>query len=128
MEKGHTQMEEDSVHSVIEHKVKKRNTVIYVPQKYVDIMREVRPAHPYVVHYVDHTFFKDYTNLDYYSSIRPGIKVGDPVVTDLRVLHYSQNGCITYKLMFEDNRKDLPRRTRNAEVNPGDPGPLHEDK
>ena len=65
LEKGHTQMEVDSIHSVIEYKVKQQNTVIYVSHKYVDIMREVRPAHPYVVHYADHTFFKDYTNLDY---------------------------------------------------------------
>ena len=54
LEKGHTQMEVDSVHSVVERKIKRKN--IYVPQNYVEILQEVRPAHPFVVHYIDHSF------------------------------------------------------------------------
>ena len=40
LEKGHTYMIVDSVHSVIEHKVK--NKPIYVPQHYIDAIKEVR--------------------------------------------------------------------------------------
>lgn len=127
LEKGHTQMEVDSVHSVIERKVRKRKTCIYVPQNYVDLMREARPRQPYVVHYVDHSFFKDYTELNYYNSIRPGTRAGDPVVTDLRVIHYSRNGHITYKLLFGDEFQELPRKARNSEANPDNPGPLYEE-
>ncbi|KAH3710971.1 hypothetical protein DPMN_070469 [Dreissena polymorpha] len=36
--------------------------------------------------YVDHQFFRDYSNLSYYNSIRPG-----HVVTDIRVLKYTLN-------------------------------------
>lgn len=43
--KGHTQMEVDSVHSVIERQVKQ--TSIYYPGDYVRIMQDVRPDNPY---------------------------------------------------------------------------------
>ncbi|KAH3798217.1 hypothetical protein DPMN_151811 [Dreissena polymorpha] len=32
-----------------------------------------------MVKYVDHQFFRDYSNLSYYNSIRPGHGVGTPV-------------------------------------------------
>jgi hypothetical protein len=40
LEKGHTQMEVDSVHSVIERKLK--NKPIYVPVNYIDIFEGAR--------------------------------------------------------------------------------------
>lgn len=124
LEKGHTQMEVDSVHSVIERKLKRKN--IYVPQNYVDVMTSVRPSQPYIVHYVDHSFFKKYSDLSYYTSIRPGTKVGDPVVTDLRVIHYSANGEVTYKLMFSDDFSEFPRRAKNSEAQREEPFKLHD--
>ncbi len=68
LERGHTQMEVDSVHSVIERKLK--NQQIYVTQNYVDIMKGARRILPYKVRYVDHTFFRNYQEIQAYSSIR----------------------------------------------------------
>lgn len=48
--------------------------------------------------YLTHGFFKDFTSLNYYQSIRPGSKAGDPTVTDLRVLRYLPDGIIGYKV------------------------------
>lgn len=46
----------------------------------------------------DHSFFKDFTTLKYCSSIRPGRKVGDPTVTDLKAIKYNPEGFIEFKL------------------------------
>jgi len=56
LEKGHTQMECDSVHSVIERK--KKNRDIFVPVQYVQLIQDARTKSPYKVCYIDHTFFK----------------------------------------------------------------------
>lgn len=45
-------MEVDSVHSVSERKVKKKQ--INVPQHYIDAIKEVRQDNPYEMHYVDY--------------------------------------------------------------------------
>lgn len=109
LEKGHTQMEVHSVHSVIERKIK--NKPIYSPQSYVDAMRECRPSQPYNVKYVSHEFFRDYSSLNYYQSIRPGVKPGDHTVTDLRVLKYNPLGIIMYKLHHDHEQfHELLRR------------------
>ena len=85
LEKGHTQMECDSMHSVIESR--KKNKDIFVPAQYVQLIQDSR-AKPYKVKYIDHTFFKDFSTIREYSSIRPGRKAGDPTVVDLRCLKY----------------------------------------
>lgn len=110
LEKGHTQMSCDSVHSVIERKIK--NRIISVPADYVNIMEIARKnPMPYSVSYKDHTFFKAYSNLKFYNSIRPGKKAGDPVVTDIRALKYSGlTVSIEYKLRITDDWKPLPQR------------------
>lgn len=60
LEKGHTQMEVDSLHSVIEGKLKGKT--IYCPSAYATLIREARPnPFPYEVKYVDHTFFRDFS-------------------------------------------------------------------
>ena len=97
-----------------------------MPQNYVELIESARSSQPYTVHYVDHSFFRKYSDLNYYISIRPGTRVGDPVVVDIRVLHYSTNGDVTYKLMFSDEFRELPRRARNSEANHEDPGPLYD--
>ena len=38
---------------------------------------------PYTAKYLDHGFFRDYSKLQYYSTIRPGSGVGANVVTDV---------------------------------------------
>lgn len=40
----------------------------------------------------------------------PAKKVGDPTVHDLRALQYLTDGRIRYKLDFESDWEDLPRR------------------
>lgn len=67
LERGHTNMEEDSIPSLVERKF--QNVLIYVPQIYVNIMRLARPKQPFIVHYVSYTFFNSMTQLTYYSSI-----------------------------------------------------------
>lgn len=44
---------------------------------------------PYNVEYLNHNFFKDFNKEITYKSSRPGDKVGDPKVTDIRCLQYS---------------------------------------
>ena len=110
LERGHTQMEVDSIHSLVERKLKRRP--IYVPQNYVDVIASCRPSRPVNVKYVLHPFFKDMKSLKSYSSIRPGNRAGDPTVTNLRVLRYSPDGTIQYKLGFNDQYHDFPRKAK----------------
>ncbi|XP_062301193.1 uncharacterized protein LOC134006123 [Scomber scombrus] len=100
LEEGHTQMECDSVHSVIKRRL--RNQKIYVPAEYVALMKSARSKpNPYEVKYVDHTFFQDFTNLRLCRSICPGIKPGDP--TDVRAIRYNINGTMDFKTQHSDD-------------------------
>lgn len=111
LEKGHTMMEADSVHSTLENLF---IPPIYSPGDYVSRMRAARSKHPYTVFQVDHTFFKDYeNNSNNFTSIRPGRKVGDPTVTDIRALQYLPTGKVQYKLRHVDDWADLPQRRPN---------------
>lgn len=113
LEKGHTQMEVDSVHSVIERKLKNRE--IFLPSQYATITKEARKVpSPYQVITPDHTFFKNFAHKDelIYESIRPGRGTGDRVVVDIRALRYNPCGTIDYKLHFADDFVPLPRRPK----------------
>ncbi|XP_052770803.1 ring-infected erythrocyte surface antigen-like [Mya arenaria] len=85
-------------------------------KKYVELIEESRESgdEPYKVEYVDHHFFKDYSKLLYYTSIWPGHGVGTPVVTDIRVLKYTVDGNILYKLNYSDREFCELRKPRNA--------------
>jgi len=113
LEKGHAQLEVDSVHSAIECNLK--NKTMYAPEDFVKICVDARKhPKPYEVQYVKHTYFKDYSigRMQRFSSIRPGTKSGDHVVTDIRQLKYSPNGSIEYKLDYKatSNWQALPRK------------------
>lgn len=113
LEKGHTQMEVDSVHSVIERKLKNRE--IFLPSQYATITKEARKMpSPYQVITPDYTFFKDFARKDHliYESIRPGRGAGDSVVVDIRALRYNASGTIDYKLHFAHDFVPLPRRPK----------------
>ncbi|WAR21184.1 hypothetical protein MAR_015158 [Mya arenaria] len=56
----------------------------------------------------------DYSKLLYYTSIWPGHGVGTPVVTDIRVLKYTVDGNILYKLNYSDREFCELRKPRNA--------------
>ena len=51
---------------------------------------------------VDCTFFCNVSKIQHYNSIRPGTVAGDPHVTDLRALHNTPDGLISYKLTHYD--------------------------
>lgn len=116
LEKGHTQMECDSMHSVIERKIRCQD--IYVPADYVRICKTARrDPKPYQVKYLLHDFFKSFENLKFIQSIRPGRNAGDPTVTQLRAITYHPNRSIKFKLNCTDEWKDLPTRI-NLKLNP----------
>lgn len=105
---GHTQMECDSVHSTIERKKKAKE--MYVPADFVRIIAEARTfPEPYKVTYLDHSFFKNFSKINYYKSIRPGIKSGDPQVTDLKCIKYDSTGMY-FKLDFDNDWTLSPQR------------------
>lgn len=108
LEKGHTMMEVDSVHSTLE---KKFRPPIYAPVDYVAKMKDARQSNPYKVHYLDYKFFKDYEKVCSFDSIRPGKRAGDPTVNDIRALQY-KDGEIHYKLRHPDEWQKLPQRAR----------------
>lgn len=92
LEKGHTQMEADSVHALIERKLK--NKSIYLPSNYCRITEEARQKKPYKVKNISHGFVKDYSQNQKFAFIRPGKKVNDPTVNDIKVIKYSPDGSI----------------------------------
>lgn len=55
LEKGHTQMECDSIHACIERKLKNRE--VFVPGCYVQVCKRAKLKDPYKVHYVTYDFF-----------------------------------------------------------------------
>lgn len=102
--------EADSVHSTLESNF---NPPIFSPQDYVARMRQVRSSQPYNVRVVDYTFFQNFENqVSNLNSLRPGRKVGDPCVMNIRKLLYKPNGEIQYKVDIEDNYRPLPQRRK----------------
>lgn len=111
LKKGHVQMYFDSVHNVIERKLKK--TDCYLPSQLTQLRKEARIyPFPYTSKLLIFNFFSDYSNkkLLFYESIRPGRVASNHVVTDLRVIQYCPTGVILYKLNYSDSFNELPRR------------------
>jgi len=106
---GHTQMECDSVHSVIERKIR---GPVYSPRDYTIVMQAAwNEPTPYNVTQIHYDSIKDGFQDTYVTTIRPGKKAGDPTVHQLRVLKYTAEG-IEYKLSFDDEYMPLSRRHR----------------
>lgn len=123
LEKGHTQMEVDSVHSVIERNLK--NKEIFLLSQYRSVTKEARlKPFPYDVMQVDHTFFKDFSKNLLYDTIRPGRGRGDKCVTDIRVLKYNPNGTIEFKLNYDDEFQPLPKRPKRIDIESTAPNQL----
>lgn len=57
LESGHTQMEVDSMHSVIERE--KKGRTIYSPTEWGTVVRGARRKHPYKVNELNHSDFYD---------------------------------------------------------------------
>ncbi|CAG9840378.1 unnamed protein product [Diabrotica balteata] len=95
LEPGHSQMECDSVHSMIDRRLE--NKEIHLPSDYASITDQaMKGTKPYRVKILDHTFFKDHSSSNHmrYSSIRPGRKAYDPTITDIRYIKYDPVGTI----------------------------------
>lgn len=119
LEKGHTQMECDSVHSAIERALKHKE--IYLPSDYIKITKQARLKNPYVVKSMDFDFFLNYGHKDSlkYSSIRPSKLNNDvnAVVTNIRALKYF-DGKIFFKLSFSDEEFTVvPTRPKKLDFN-----------
>lgn len=115
LEPGHTQMECDSVHSLIERKLKNRE--IMLPHDYVRKTQEARQKpFPLTAKYMTHDQFRNYDDKELmrYRSIRPGRGTNDPTVTNLREIHYFPHGEIGYKINFVDEIKVLPQRLKEV--------------
>lgn len=87
LEKGHTQMEVDAVHAMIENKI--HNQPIHLPSDYIRLAASARSIpSPIDQKELTYKFVKNFAQLDLqmYDSIRPGKKPGDPVVTDIRAI------------------------------------------
>lgn len=114
LKRGHTMMEVDSVHCVIERSIK--NKKIFLPIDYVRLVEEARrKPFPYSVKYLTHTFFSNFDGVNTLSCIRPGKKAGNATVIDIRALRYlPTNGKILYKLGFGDEWSELPEKRHQS--------------
>ncbi|CAH1099152.1 unnamed protein product [Psylliodes chrysocephalus] len=108
LERGHTQMEVDSVHAAIERNLK--NKSIYLPSDYFKVTMDPRKKGLYSVKNIHFDFAKDYSILPKFDSIRPGRRVNDPTVNDIKVIKYTPDGNIQVELDFNDDFQDLPQR------------------
>jgi len=110
LEKGHTQMEVDSVHHTIEIKVKKRE--IHLSTDCINVCRDASTKNPYRVKYLEFSCFHDYSRIKYYTSIRPGTSRGALTVTDIRCIKYKPDSFIQIKLNYNHEWQDLPHRNK----------------
>lgn len=123
---GHTQMECDSMHSVIE-----RNLVcdIYTPSDLRVVMETARrhPS-PYKVKQLHHADFQKMSDIRF-NSIRPGRKAGESVVTQLSHICYTPKGQILYKVFHEaEDWRILPTRIATIAPENIEWGPLYTGK
>jgi hypothetical protein len=114
LEKGHTQMEVDSVHAKIESAMK--NQDLQVPADYCRITTDARKKpSPYQVLYLQHSFFRNFDADMAYDSIRPGTRKGDPCVTDTKQYRCEVDGTVQFKLSHDSQQFTLlPRRRRST--------------
>ena len=109
LERGHTQMEVDSVHARIERKLK--HVDIYQPVDYVQLIQAARiNPKPYEVQYLSFDYYLDFERYEgAVKTLKPGKEAN---VNNICALKYSPDGSICYKLQFADEWKDLGRKTR----------------
>ena len=110
LEKGHTQMEVDSVHANVEKRLK--NRIVYWPNDYVNVLKECRPTQPFEVIEMNYNDVLDFSSVSYVQSIRPGKKAGEPQVHNLRAIKYLPQGEIHFKTNHVDDYKPLPQRVK----------------
>ncbi|XP_075160230.1 uncharacterized protein LOC142233263 [Haematobia irritans] len=121
---GHTQMECDSTHSLIQRKI--NNKKINLPSQFVEFVNDSRKyPFPLNTHHLTHSYFLDYDSLPkLYSSIRPGKIAGDPTVNMIRALGYDTSGTIYFKTNIKEEYAILPNR-KAKDTHDNQPSPLH---
>ncbi|XP_075154227.1 uncharacterized protein LOC142238677 [Haematobia irritans] len=121
---GHTQMECDSTHSLIQRKI--NNKKINLPSQFVEYLNDSRKSpFPLNTHHLTHSYFLDYDSLPkLYSSIRPGKIAGDPTVNMIRALGYDTSGTIYFKTNIKEEYAILPNR-KAKDTHDNQPSPLH---
>lgn len=72
LEKGHTQIEVDSAHSLIKHKLKNRH--IKLLSYYISFCKQFRFKQNFHVKYLSYEYFFHFSTVYYYNSIRLGFK------------------------------------------------------
>ncbi|CAH1980784.1 unnamed protein product [Acanthoscelides obtectus] len=108
-------MQVDSMHATIERRVNRVR--INVPADYAYHCKKARKnPKPYEVMYLDHSFFRSFKKVEAIRSIRPGKKLGEPKVTDIRGLKYTPAGDIYYKLRMSDEWELLPQRKSQVDI------------
>lgn len=72
----------------------------------------IRKVCPYDVEYLGHDFFKNFSDprISRFNSIRPGTKALDATVNQLRAMIYLPIGKVMYKIDFNEEYSDLPRK------------------
>lgn len=102
LEKGHTQMECDSVHARVEKKIKKED--IYVPAQYYGFMRSAKVKKPtYTVHEAKQTEIFQYRDL------APHLQWDKVKTSKLREIQIGPTpGVIKYKHNWNDELKEMP--------------------
>ena len=105
-ERGHTQLEADTVHSKIENPKKGRR--IHLPSEYIDVIESARENRKYKVGMLEYDYFLDYRQLKLISSVKPG---NDVTANNIHYLKYS-NGEVYYKLNHKDDFQTL-KTSRN---------------
>lgn len=109
LERGHTMMEADAVHSSLEAYFK---PPIYAPSDYVTRMRQARDHHPYRIHNLNYSFFLNYEQVEgNLTTIKPEKNAR---VTDIRGLLYLPTGIMQYRLNHSDAWTEFvkPRKSR----------------
>ncbi|KAF2897916.1 hypothetical protein ILUMI_08261 [Ignelater luminosus] len=81
------------------------------------LQKEARRAQPYHVKYVNYADFRDFKGFQFYSSIRPGRKPGDLLVSDVCSYKYSPCGEMFYKVNYIDSYESLPKRLTTKHKN-----------
>ncbi|XP_022197121.2 uncharacterized protein LOC111054395 [Nilaparvata lugens] len=117
LEKGHTQMEVDSIHAMIENKI--NNQPIHLPSDYIRLAACARSnPSPIEQKELTYDFVKNFAKADLlmYDSIRPGRKPGDPVVTDIRVIRYKDGEISVKTKSFDNEFLAIPQRKRRNTV------------
>lgn len=120
--KGHTQNENDTVHSVIEKEIKKylKSGPIYSPEQYITLIRTAKKTNPpYVVHELGHQDFWDIKALqeEWGNNFSINEEGGTVCWNDIKILEFRKENPYSffYKTSYENEffLETCLRRKRN---------------